>query len=151
MKLTKQQFLARLPRAAFIVIVFVAVWDIAFTSHVLYHSQNRHLKPKDYDIRVVSAEDYRALSDPSQITVQLEDGSVLTKAAAWDSSDFKPIEDGARFVEVTTKGTAHLLDYTLPKLIHYLFLGLVGLALTWQQAHRAGKACRTSESNATSG
>ena len=151
MNLTKSKFRNRLPWAVFLVIVVTVVSELVFTRYVFYHSQNRSLRPNDYNIQVVTAEDYRSLSDPSKTTIQLADGSVLTKGVAWDSGRFKPIEDGAKYVKVTTKGTAHLLYYTLQHLLPCLFLALVGLLVTWPRTDKNGQASRTTESNATSG
>jgi hypothetical protein len=148
MNLSKAQFRACLPWAIFLVILLMVAWDAVFMRFVLYHSQNRNLRPGDYDVQVVTAEDYRSFSDPSQTTVRLSDDSVLTKGVAWDSSRFKPVQDGTMFVKVTTKGTAHILDYTLPKLLLILFFGLVGMIVTWPRACKTDQGSRTTESNA---
>ncbi len=42
-----------------------------------------------------------------------------------------PVQDGTMFVKVTTKGKAHILDQSLPKLILVLFIGIAGVILTW--------------------
>ncbi|HPA44847.1 MAG TPA: hypothetical protein PK395_03705 [bacterium] len=131
MNLTRAQFRNRLPWAIFLIIVLMSMWDVVFMRYVHYHSQNRSLGPDDYEIQIVTADDYRALSDPGQATVRLADGSVLTKGPAWDTSSFRPVRDGAEYVKVTTRGTAHFVDYVLPKVLFYIFLGLVGLIATW--------------------
>ena len=139
MSLGKSQFRARLPWAMFMVMVLTAGWDAVLMRYVHYHSQNRSLQPGDYDIQVVTAEEYRGLSDSEQATVQLSDGSVLTKAVVWDSSTFTPVRDGTLFAQVTTKGTAHLLEQALPKTICVLVFGIVGMIVTWP------RACKTDE------
>lgn len=150
MSLSKSQFRARLPWAIFMVIVMLSGWDVVFMRFVLYHSQNRSLKPDDYDIQVVTAEDYQSLSDPTQTTVHLSDGTVLTKAVAWDSTTFTPVRNGTLFAKVTTKGTAHILDQALPKTILTLIFGIVGMVVTWPRACKTDQGSRTTESNATS-
>lgn len=144
MSLSKSQLRACLPWAIFIVIVLMAGWDAVFMRYVHYHSQNRNLRPNDYDIQMVTAEDYRSLSDPSQTTVHLSDGSVLTKAAAWDSTTYKPVHDGTLFAKVTTKGTAHMLDWALPKTILVLLFGIVGMIVTWPRARKPDQGSRIS-------
>jgi len=150
MSSSKSQVRAWLPWAIFLVLVLGAVEDVVFTRFVLYHSQNRALQPSDYDIQVVTAEDYQALSDPAQTTVHLSDGTVLTKAARWDSTTFTPVRSGAMFARVTTKGTAHMLDRTLPKTILVGVLGIVGMIATWPRACKTDAETRTTKSNATS-
>ena len=142
MSLSKSQFRARLPWAIFMVIVLMAGWDAVFMRYVHYHSQNRSLRPDDYNIEVVTAKDYQSLSDPSQTTVHLSDGSVLTKAVAWNSTTFTPVRDGTLFAKVTTKGTAHILNQALPKTIVIILFGIVGMIATWP---RTSRVHRTSE------
>ena len=151
MKVSKSQSRARLPWAMFLVIVMMAGWDAVFMRFVHYHSQNRALRPDDYDIQVVTVEDYQSLSDPSQTTVHLSDGTVLTKASAWDSTMFTPVRDGEFFAKVTTKGTAHILDRAMPKTILVLVFGIVGMIVTWPRACKTDKGNRTTESSVTSG
>jgi hypothetical protein len=151
MSVSKSQFRARLPWAIFLVIVVMTGWDAVFMRFIHYHSQNRALRPDDYDIQVVTAEDYRSLSDPTQTTVHLSDGMVLTKAVAWDSTTFTPVRNGTLFAKVTTKGTAHILDQALPKTILVLVFGIVGMIVTWPRASKEDQGSRTTESNATSG
>lgn len=117
MGVSKSNLRAHLPWAIFFVIIVSAASQVVFTRYVHYHAQNRILKPNDYNARVVTAEDYQSLSDPS---------------------GFKPIEDGSKYVMVTTKGTAHHLAYTLSQLIPFLFLGLVGLIVTWPRVDKTG-------------
>jgi len=149
MNLSKSQVRTWIPWAIFLVLVLGAVEDVVFTRFVHYHSQNRALQPSDYDIQVVTAADYQALSDPAQTTVHLSDDTVLTKAAAWDSTTFNPVRSGAMFARVTTKGTAHILDRTLPKTILVLVLGIVGFIVTWPRACKTDVERRATEPNAT--
>lgn len=137
MSVRRSSFRERLPWGIFLVIVLMTGWDAVFMRFIHYHAQNRALRPDDYDIQVVTAEDHRALSDPSQTSVQLSDGTRLTKGAAWDSAMFKAVRDGAFHAKVTTKGTAHILDQALPKSLLVLLLGIVGMILSWPRACRA--------------
>jgi hypothetical protein len=142
MSSAKARFYSRLPWAVFLVIVLMALWDVVFMRYVLYHSQNRNLRPSDYDIQVVTAEDYRSLSDPGETTVHLSDGSVLTEAVAWDPTAFKPVQDGTLFTKVTTKGTAHILAQVLPKTTLTLIFGILGMVVTWPRACKADHGSR---------
>ena len=151
MSLSTSKFHAHLAWMMFLVIVLTAGWDAVFMRCVHYHSQNRRLRPEDYDIHVVTAEDYRSLSDPNETTVHLSDGTVLTKAVAWDSTNFTPVRNGALFAKVTTKGTAHILDRTLPKTTLVLVFATVGMIVTWPRTCKTDRGGRTTESNSTSG
>lgn len=145
MSVSKLQFYARLPWAIFLVIVLMTGWDAVFMRFIHYHAQNRVLRPDDYDIQVVTAEDYRSLSDSSETSVHLSDGTVLTKAVAWDSTMFKPVRGGALHAKVTTKGTAHIFNQVLPKTILVLVLGIVGMILTWPLACKTDQGSRTNQ------
>lgn len=133
---TKWQLRESLPWTIFLIILTITASDMIFGHFVLYHSQNRQLRPDDYEIRVVTAADYRSLADPSVTTVRLADGSMIGKGPAWSATNFKPLKDGATYALVTTKGTAHALVYTLPVQIGCLFLGLLGLVVSWPGSGR---------------
>ena len=109
----------------------VAGW--AFARFVHYHSQNRLLSPADYEAEVVSAADYRRLSDSTMRTVELADGRQIVKTESWDSvvlRNYKPLDSGDRFLLVTLKGTAPFLPVLESTLIPVFVLLVIGLALT---------------------
>jgi hypothetical protein len=100
----------------FALVVFL-FWQLVFMRFWLYHSQNRKLNPADYEVRLLTAEEYEQLVDPNVRQVRVANGSqTMIKAADRDwqakaKSRYKPVYNGKYYVEVTTKGTAHVLDH----------------------------------------
>jgi hypothetical protein len=134
------KFFNRATRTMLPVVVFLLLLGMSIGCWVLFRfvlddAQNRILEPKHYDMQVVTAEDYRQLSDPTVRNVTLADGSTLTKAAAWDDivpAGYKPTATKAQYVLVKTKGTAHVIPYLEPYLVMFSFLAGCGvLASVW--------------------
>lgn len=112
-----------------------AVWIISgwgFARFLHYHSQNRLLRPADYDAQVISASDYAALSNPDADAVKLSDGRMIQKSSRWQTvvlPNYKPLDDD-RYVLVTLKGTAPMLPILEPILLPVLILLVLGLAVS---------------------
>ncbi len=91
---------------------FACIWLVSnwcLVRFALYHSQNRWLQPDDYDVQVLTTEDYRHMSDPNQRTVALSSGAVVRKGKNWESGvllNYKPVNEGSLYTLVTLKGTA---------------------------------------------
>jgi len=83
----------------------------------LYHSQNRNLNPADYEVCVLTADEYQQLINPDVREVRIGNGSqTIIKAGDQDweakaKSRYKSVYNGKYYVQITTKGTAHFLVY----------------------------------------
>jgi len=133
----KEQFLVLGATGCLVALVLLLFWQWVFMRFWLYRSQNRNLSPADYEVRVLTAEEYEQLVDPNVREVRVANGSqTMIKAgdADWEAkakSRYKSVYNGKYHVEVTTKGTAHALDYCyqifVPAVIFslgaFLFLG----------------------------
>ena len=129
------------PVVALIVAIGWVVTGWAFARFVHYHSQNRLLRPADYEAKVVSAADYARLSDSTAISVRLSDGTEVTKGEIWHSAvlpNYKPLDGGNRYVLVTVKGTAPFLPTFEGTLIPVLIVLVIGLAFAVMPLMRRG-------------
>jgi hypothetical protein len=121
-----------LPAAVFVTLLFelAAAWVIMRFVH--RDAQYRLLAPDHYLVQVVTADDYRRLADPASRRVALSDGTTVEKAPVWNEivlPNFKPTDDGRFWVLVTTKGSAHLLDYVEPNYVMFGLIAAGGLAV----------------------
>ena len=127
-----------------VALVVAIVWIVngwAFARFVHYHSQNRYLRPADYEAEVVSAADYARLSDSTATSVRLSDGTEVTKGEMWHSAvlpNYKPLHGGNRYVLVTVKGTAPFLPTLEGTLIPVLIVLVIGLAFAITPLMRRG-------------
>ncbi len=102
-----------------------------FIRFLHYHSQNRSLNPNDYDVQVLTEEDYLKLSDPANQEVTLSDGILFGKTELWYSKvlpKYKLVNNSDQYVLVTIKGTAPFVQYwefTIIPLVVILIIGLV--------------------------
>jgi len=114
---------------------FTCIWLVAnwgLVRFALYHSQNRLLQPDDYDAKVIAVADYKHLSDPTQRTVTLFNGTRLQKAEKWESvvlPNYKPIEEGSRYVLITLKGTAPFVFQLEATIIPVFVVSLIGFVV----------------------
>ena len=107
----------------------------AFSRFWLVDAQNRLLDPSFYDLQMITADDYKKLSDPANRKVTLSDGSTMEKGptgAEFWLQHYKPTVDKKFYVLVTTKGTRHVLSYLEPLVV----MGSIGcifglLASSW--------------------
>jgi hypothetical protein len=133
--------LQSVPIVALIMAIGWIVGGWAFARFVHYHSQNRLLRPADYEAEVVSAADYVRLSDPTATSVRLSDGREVTRAEIWHSvvlPNYKPLDGGHRYVLVTIKGTAPFLPTLEATLIPALIVLVIGLAFAVMPLVRRG-------------
>ena len=85
-----------------------------FIRFVHYHSQYRSLNPNDYDVQILTEDDYQKLSDPANKEVTLSDGKLFSKTDLWYSKvlpNYKAVKENGRYVLVTIKGTAPFVPY----------------------------------------
>lgn len=118
-----------LPVAIFGLLLSLSIGCWVQFRFVLDDAQNRILKPKHYDVQLVSSEEYGQLSDPTVRNVTLADGSTMSKSTAWDDNvpaGYKPTMAKDQYVLVTTKGTAHVIPYLEPYLVMFSFLACCG-------------------------
>ena len=119
--------------AYWICFMFIAI-NTGFI-HLHYDSQNRLLNPENYNVEVVTGEDYKQLSNPENRTVALSNGSKLTKGDRWDPHvlpKYKSVNNGSRYVLVTLRGTAPFVHLwyesaVMPIVIVGVVLALYGL------------------------
>jgi hypothetical protein len=114
--------------AACLIMIFTA-W--IFVRFIHYHSQYRILNPKDYDVQVLTKDDYEKLSNPANQEVKLSDGTLYDKSDSWYSKvlpKYKPVNNTGQYVLVTIKGTAPFVrdwEQTIIPLAAILILALV--------------------------
>ena len=109
----------------------VSIW--IFLRFVHAERQNRVLAPSQYDVQVVTAEDYHRLADPNNPEVTLTDGSRVQKAPVWYSDvlpNYVRTADNRHYVLVTTRGTAHVHPYVEQYFILLGFLTFGGLGIS---------------------
>ena len=141
MAILRKTGLQSVPLVALIVAIGWMVTGWAFARFVHYHSQNRLLRPADYEAEVVSAADYARLSDPTATSARLSDGTEVTKGEIWHSAvlpNYKPLDGGNRYVLVTVKGTAPFLPTLEATLIPVLIVLVIGLAFAFMPLMRRG-------------
>lgn len=99
-------------------LVIFLFWQWASMRFWLYHSQNRHLNPADYEARVLTPNEYEQLINPEVLgEVRIGNGSqvmIKTGDQDWEAkakSRYKSVYNGKYYVQVITKGTAHFLVY----------------------------------------
>jgi len=133
----KEQFLVLGATGCLVALVLLLFWQWVFMRFWLYRSQNRNLSPADYEVRVLTPDEYEQLVNPDVRQVRVASGSeIMIKAGDpdWEAkakSRCKSVYNGKYYVEVTTKGTAHALGYCyqifVPAVIFslgaFLFLG----------------------------
>jgi hypothetical protein len=120
--------------AIWIVLLMQILWAWAFARFLHYDAQNRLLAPEHFDVQVVTADDYRKLSDPAVREVALSDGSTFIKAEVWERNvlpNYKPTADGGLYLLVTTKGTAHALTYVEHYILMFAFVAACGAGLSF--------------------
>jgi len=100
-----------------IVLVISLFWQWLSMRFWLYHSQNRNLNPADYEVRVLTPDEYEQLINPEVREVRIGNGSITmikTGDQDWEAkakSRYKSVYNGKYYVQITTKGTAHFLVY----------------------------------------
>ena len=98
-----------------IVLVIFLFQDWASMRFWLYHSQNRNLKPVDYNVTVLTHDEYERLINPDVRQVHIGNGTqtfIKADDPDWEvkaKSRYKSVYDGKYYVEVITRGTAHAL------------------------------------------
>ncbi len=121
--------------------IFISLFVICliniFTSWIFvrflhYHSQYRILNPNDYNVQILTEDDYRKLSEPSNQEVTLSDGTLVSgRTEIWYSKvlpNYKVVKESGQYVLVTIKGTAPFVQYwemTVIPLATILILALV--------------------------
>ena len=109
----KERFLLAATVCLFILVLYLS-WQAFFMRFWLYQTQNRNLSPDHYDVLVLTSSEYEQFVNPEVRRVSFANGSqTFVKAADpnWEAkakSRYKPVYDGKYYVEVTTKGTAHV-------------------------------------------
>ena len=97
-----------LPLAFYMCVIFIAI--NTFFIHFHYDSQYRSLNPEHYNVKVVTKEDYKQLSNPENRTVKLSNGGTVTNMS--DAfyrhvlPNYKSVNNGSQYVLVTLRGTA---------------------------------------------
>lgn len=115
----------------------VLVMDIAvrwaFIRFVHVDAQNRILAPEHYDLEVVRGEEYRQLSDLANRETALSDGTKILNRPMWEEvvlRGYKPISNEKYYVQVTTRGTAHMISYIEPYLLSFTLIAVCGLIVS---------------------
>lgn len=129
-------------KIVFAIGMFTLAWIIPnaiFVCFVHHDSQNKVLSPKDYDIQILTASDYEKVISPEKTSITTFDGSIISKSDQWNMEDkYKSIQNGSQYVLITTKGTAHLIDFWLSTIIPVIsFLILLTIIALWPQAKTA--------------
>ena len=112
---------------------FALMWIIietVFMRFVHYDSQYRLLNPEHYNVKVITEEDHKQLSNPEIRTVTLSNGDRLTKAETWDSHvlpNYKSVNNGSQYVLVTVRGTAPFVDKWYEGIIPTFTICIIGL------------------------
>lgn len=109
------------------------LWIISetiFMRFVHYDSQYRLLNPEHYNVKVITEEDHKQLSNPENRTATLSNGNRLTKEDIWDSHvlpNYKSINNGSQYVLVTIRGTAPFMDKWYESIIPIFTICIIGL------------------------
>jgi hypothetical protein len=141
----KEQFIVFGTTGCLLALVLLLFWQLVFMRFWLYHSQNRNLNPADYEVRVLTADEYEQLVDPNVRQVLVANGSqtmIKTADTDWEAkakSRYKSEYNGKYYVEVTTKGTAHALPYCYQIIVTAAVFSL-GALLFIALHHRMKKA-----------
>lgn len=141
----RQQLVLFVAVGCLLALVVFLFWQLVFMRFWLYHSQNRKLNPADYEVRVLTAEEYRQLINPEVREVPIGNGSqTMVKGGDpdWEArakSRYKSVYDGKYYVEITTKGTAHVLDHWYGTFVPAAIFSL-GALLFLAVYHRRDKA-----------
>lgn len=130
------------------VLVASLVWlaiNTVFVCFIHYDSQNRILSPMHYDVRILTRNEYKELVSPESTHIVTSNGSTIIKSDSWDlMKSYKAVEDGSRYVQVVTKGTAHLVSFWLttamPMIICFILTFFIAF---WPKRHP--KAIKSSE------
>lgn len=107
-----------------IIAIFWIVFGLTIDRFWLYHSQNRVLKPADYNVRVISSDDYARLSNSTEEFVKLSKGSTRKDSLP----NYKPLGNGEQYVRVIINGTAAFFPRLLEAQIPILLCLMMGLA-----------------------
>ena len=118
--------------SVFVICLIMIFTNWIFIRFVHYHSQYRILNPNDYNVEILTEDDYRKLSEPTNQEVTLSDGTTLVdRAEIWYSKVFpkyKAVKASSQYVLVTIKGTAPYVQYwemTIIPLAVILIIALV--------------------------
>ena len=115
----------------FCLFVFMCIIiQTVFMRFVLYDSQYRLLNPEYYNVKVITEEDHKKLSNPENISLMLSSGTTLTKGDTWDSRvlpNFKPVNNGSQYVLVTLRGTAPFMDQWYSGVLPIFTICIIGL------------------------
>ena len=112
---------------------FAVMWFIintVFMRFLHYDSQYRLLNPEHYNVKVITEEDHKQLSNPENRTVTLSSGTTLTKAEKWDSHvlpNFKSVNNSSQYVLVTLRGTAPFMDQWYSGVVPTFIICIIGL------------------------
>ena len=112
---------------------FSILWitiNTVFMQFLHYDSQYRLLNPQHYNIRVITQEDYKQLSNSENRSVKLSTGKTVTgRTQAWYSDvlpKYKSVNNGSQYVLVTLRGTAPFIHQwysgVLPILVACIFV-----------------------------
>ncbi len=129
----KKERFVLLTMGCLLVLVIFLFQDWASMRFWLYHSQNRHLNPADYEARVLTPNEYEQLINPEVREVRIGNGSItMIKAGEQDweekaKSRYKSVYNGKYYVQVTTRGTAHALIHWYGTFVPAVIFSLGGL------------------------
>ena len=141
----KEQFVLFAAVGCLFALVGFLFWQWVFIRFWLYRSQNRNLNPADYKARVLTAEEYKQLINADVREVRIGNGSqtiIKGEDPDWETkakSRYKSVYNGKYYVEVTTKGTAHILDQWYSTLVPAAIFSL-GALLLLAVYHLKGKS-----------
>jgi hypothetical protein len=112
---------------------FALMWLVistVFMRFVHYDSQYRSLNPEHYNVKVITAEDHKQLSNPENRTVTLSNGTKSTKSETWYSHilpKYKSVNDDSQYVLVTLRGTAPFMHIWYGGITSTVTVCIVGL------------------------
>jgi len=103
----------------------------------LIDAQRIDLAPSQFSLEVITAEDYRRISEAAPQEVTLSDGTRFTKAPAWYTTvlpNYARTPDGSHYVLVALNSTRFMLPYVEPYIGIFAVLTayMCGLSL-WNQ------------------
>jgi hypothetical protein len=117
--------------------LMIIIWlliQTVFMRFVHYDAQHRLLDPEHYNVKVITQDDYKQWSNPQNRSVELSNGSVITKADSWDESSltsYKAVNNDSQYVEVTLKGTAAFMhkwyEFAIPILCMVVVYTLIAI------------------------
>jgi len=132
---------AAIAAIALLLICGFVVSEWVMVRFVHYHSQNSILVPADYNAEVITAQDYKKLSDPNTRTAVLSTGRTINgRSDTWSRvvlPKYKPVNNGEQYVLVTTKGTAHFARRWDVMTVMVLPLALIGSVCSMRVCKKA--------------